>query len=158
MGSNSQAATRPSMPISATLAPDVPRSTARMYLDACAAATMPAVLAQGQQFRGGDDFVAALAQPSRIAGNASRVAALAVGQGCSRMIDPGRTLSITYRVMAAGSPRMPSSESGSRSHMMVVRSPPRSSQGSESSFLAYGGRKVMGPVKPLARMTASAEA
>ncbi len=29
-GSNSQAATRPSIPTSATLAPDVPRSTARM--------------------------------------------------------------------------------------------------------------------------------
>ncbi len=41
-GSNSHAATRPSMPMSATLAPDVPRSTARTYREALEVAAMPA--------------------------------------------------------------------------------------------------------------------
>ena len=40
-GSNAHAATRPSTPTSATLAPDVPRSTARMYREAAAVPGMP---------------------------------------------------------------------------------------------------------------------
>jgi len=80
-----------------------------------------------------------------IIGSARRVAALPAAQGCSSMMEPGRTLSTTYCVIAAASAWM-ARESGSRSHITVVRPPDAISNGYEKSFLAYGGRTVTGPV------------